>query len=52
MIKPETVFNWSLAIIICLLLGSSYLLDGPSDIEAMTDVQAAVEELQTLVAEK
>lgn len=35
-------FNWLLAGLICLALGSLYRLDGPSDIEALQDVAADV----------
>ena len=32
--------NWLLAIILALLLSSTYLLDGPSELDAMQAVQA------------
>ncbi len=35
---PKQILNWASAALICLLLGSLYRLDGPSDIEAMQDV--------------
>ena len=34
--------NWLLATVIALLLSTAYLLDGPSDIDAMQDVAADV----------
>ena len=39
--------NWALAALICLLLGSVYHLDGPTDIEAAQDVAADVADATT-----
>ena len=40
------VFKWGLAALICVAWGSVWHLDGPSDIEAMTDVAADVADAQ------
>ena len=37
---PHRAINWLLAIILALLLSSTYLLDGPSELDAMQAVQA------------
>ncbi len=35
-----TLINWLCAAVACLLLASTHLLDGPSEIEAAADVAA------------
>lgn len=41
-----TLFNWLTAVLVCLLLASAHLLDGPSEIEAAQDVAADVLDAQ------
>ncbi len=43
---PLRAINWALAALICVLMGSIYRLDGPSDIEAARDVAADVQAAQ------
>lgn len=38
------LLTWAIAAVIALLLGSSYLLDGPSDIDAAQAVAADVQD--------
>lgn len=39
---PHRALNWALATLIALAMSTAYLLDGPSDIEAMQEVAADV----------
>ena len=39
--------NWLAAALLCIILGSSWQLDGPSDIEVMQAVAANVQAVQT-----
>lgn len=41
-----TLINWLAAALVCLLLASAHLLDGPSDIDAAQDVAADVLDAQ------
>lgn len=39
--------NWALAALICLLMGSLYRLDGPSDIQAAQDTELSTADAAT-----
>jgi hypothetical protein len=40
--KPQTMVNWGLAFIACVLIGMSHLLDGPPDMRAEWDQSEAL----------
>lgn len=35
-----TTMTWALAALLCLMLGASHLLDGPSELESISDTNA------------
>ena len=49
--KPQTLVNWGLALVVCLLIGMSHLLEGPPDMQHEWDQSQALLDAQREAAQ-